>query len=437
MSSRRHQIKRSKLRRDKRKKTKQVPKRRPRNSPLVDSRPQQSKLSRRWISEAQDKGRCAKLEAIYTIQKEAENGKDVNVSMEKLAKLIADPDKDVSLSAAWAVGECAARGTNPMAAIPQLIGLLHSKDDLTVGTAIESLGECAKNLNSFSRKIFVKKLSLLNKNGASDETKADAGFALAEAFSSADDLAQVKEFRRAAKAIFIKLAKSTNDTCRVAGVIGLASISISLAKAPKTSKMDGDPIYYLNLFPLIGNELVFDVVKQTFAILEKLLPDRIKELYSVAIRMLAGAGNFDCIIAAGDILHDGLAISENRLYIINNLAVWEVSSKTALSQVTMVMEAKKLIERNIHPLKVFDHMSFENNEQREWLENTLRAALEINALNLLFKNYHYSEFQLDLVAAKIRAMNSLREEGIQTAKQAGEKLTTRYLEGNDYNTLIR
>ena len=446
MSTRLHRQKhqRQKKEQQRRHRATQEINRRIRAAPIVDNRPAQSELSKRWISEAPEKGRCSKLEAIYKIQDESEKGKNISKSVEHLAKLITDPEKEISIAAGYAAGICARNGENPTPFILPLIDLLRSKDDLgernslrdrelssrdlIVETAIESLGECAKHNSHSSRSLIIKKLLHIERNGADSETKANAGFALAQIIQDAPEIVFDKKFRKDLHLAFLKLTRSEDNFCKVAGTLGFCSIGIELAKAHKTDADIEDSIKMLGMIPTFSNEFVYYTA---FLAYEMGLPyfdqnNRIK-LYSSAITMLFAAPDINSLEHATAFVQNGLFDERMRLLIINGLAYWQVTGASALAQHALSKKALELFRSGISPGKILQSMDFENEKQKSWLDSQVKLGIKHNALEKVLNLGTLTENQLNLAMVKLHTMKILREQGVDIAKQAGSQLKTTYL----------
>jgi hypothetical protein len=424
MSSRNHQLRRSRLRKEKKKKQQTKKKRKPSRLPLIEPKPHQSKLSKRWIREAPQKGRLSKLEAIHKLQDEAEAGNDVGRSTESLAKLITDHDREVALSAAWAAGICASIGANPMHIIPPIIGLLQSEDDLTVETAIETLGECAKNKNHLARKMLFAKLAAINKDGASDQTKADAGFALSEVISCANNTLLNKELRRIANSMFSSLSESRDEQCKVAGITGFCFMGIAFAQLGKPD----EAIRCLKMVPINSSRLIHEVVFNSYNFAEKHLPSqKLPELYNSAVVLLFGAPDFDSHVLARDFIIDRLEQPAHRIPLINTLAHWEVRAMTAISQHFIAKEALARLEQGCKPEEICSQMSFENELQRKWMEDTIRLGRKNKELKKVLEANILTRDQETLALIKTNCLGYLRECGLNLAKSEKSHLLTRYL----------
>lgn len=430
MSSRNHQLRRSGLRKEKRKRhrTKQ---RRPRNPPITDQKPKQSVLSRRWIGEAPEKGMPSKLEAIYKVQEESEAGKDVSTSMPYLEKLISDPEKEVSLSAAFAAGACARNGTDPDQAIHPLVDLLHSKDDLTVETAIESLAECARYPSRSTRKMLLNKLASINKDGAPNETKANAGFALADIIGCAEDIVCDKEMRRTARSLFMSLMKSRENPCRLAGVRGIGAMAIAISNNASDPSLNEKASTYLKMFPIDDEDLIMEVVLGSIRTAGRIDRSNLTPgILQGTVRSLVSAKNEENIGIAADILEISFDRPEDRLHIMKILADWKTRGKDLLEKDGLAQEALGLLDLEEHDQGQMARLSglvetVFSQEQKELLataddEQDLRYALRE-----IFKVYLLEEEQKELVSFKQAAIQRLMQNGSQRFEEKGIKLHVR------------
>ena len=305
-------------------------------------KPLQSALSKRWISEAPSKGRCSKLEAIFRIQDESEQGKSVAESMESLARLANDSEAEVAGSAACAAGTCIRNGESPALLVQPLINLLHSKEDFVVEAAIESLGECAKKADPRTRKIIVNKVIAINRNGASHDTKSNAGFALSEAFSCAPEMVLDREIRRLSKSCFLKMLSSGNYQCKVAGATGIAHMAIALSKHGRAGSENANSL--LRLHRIECDELMSEVfLKSVFLAYLNDPASLSPAILKASVLSLSGAVCRRNIELARNVLECGLEQKEGRIHLMELIFAWALRSRKAESSFDLPPQMQEMV----------------------------------------------------------------------------------------------
>ena len=273
-----------------------------------------------------------------------------------LAELINDADTDVSINAAYAAGICVARGADSLKVQSNLINMLHSENDMAVETAIEAIGECAKNPNYLGRKALLNKLKAMGKNGVPSATKADAGFALAEAISCAEDIISDRNLRRELVSAFSALLMSKDKICNIAGITGFGAMAIAAskqqdAKIPEPKIFISDIIRFLG--PALETSVILDVIR--ICRLERGYPIPVELLNKAALDMVMTSDEW-LLGQASSVLKHALYDPDTRLKMVNLVAPWGIMTNRILSmhergeqslsewQVHMVIMKKELIE---------------------------------------------------------------------------------------------
>jgi hypothetical protein len=442
MSTLRHREKKRMQRKQKQRKIRQAKseRRRKKIRRVEDKREEQSRLSKRWMREAPERGRLAKLEAIYTIQDQTEQGKKVTDSLENLAKLIGDKDKEVSIAATFAAGICAKNGENPTAFIPNLIKILRPKDDLDeenpsgdheipadliVETAIETLAECAKHANQHSRAMLIKKLLNIERNGVDSQTKADAGFALAQIVQDVPEISLDKKMRGDSHLAFLKLTESEDDACKLAGTWGFCSLGLQMAKASQTPAQMKESVTILSTIPTTGD---VDVYSTAIAVYESALAYLDHEhsimLYNSALTMMFAAPDIPSLEEVTGFIRDGLFDKKMRLPLINGLAYWQKVGVSSLLQHNMSVQAIKLLRSGVAPEKIIDSMEFEKEDQRTWMQNQIEFGKRTNSVEDALLLGALTKEQLNLALVKMHAFRILREQGLKIATDETKQLMT-------------